>query len=82
LSISTCCGGLNAARLFDAVCGNLEIDPARTVRTTEVFGNSSAATIPLSLSIANGQRPFAVGERLLLTAAGAGLTGGAVVVGM
>jgi 3-oxoacyl-[acyl-carrier-protein] synthase-3 len=70
------------ARIFDAVCGNLGIDPARTVRTMEVFGNSSAATIPLSLSIANRQRPFAAGERLLLTAAGAGLTGGAVVVGM
>jgi len=70
------------ARMFDAVGGNLGIDPARTVRTIESFGNSSAATIPLSLSIANRQRPFAAGETLLLTAAGAGLTGGAIVLGM
>lgn len=67
------------ARMFDAVCGHLGIDPARTVRTIESFGNSSAATIPLSLSVANGERPFAQGETLLLAAAGAGLTGGAAV---
>ena len=66
------------ARMFDAVCGNLGIDPARTVRTIQTFGNSSAATIPLSLSVASNERPFAEGETLLLTAAGAGLTGGAV----
>jgi 3-oxoacyl-[acyl-carrier-protein] synthase-3 len=67
------------ARMFDAVCGNLGIDPAKTVRTIETFGNSSAATIPLSLSIANAGRRFVEGETLLLTAAGAGLTGGAVI---
>ncbi|MDK1390102.1 beta-ketoacyl-ACP synthase III [Sinorhizobium sp. 8-89] len=69
------------ARMFDAVSDRLGIDPARVVRTIETYGNSSAATIPLSLSIANSQRRFAPGEKLLLTAAGAGLTGGAVVLG-
>ncbi|MES5046868.1 beta-ketoacyl-ACP synthase III [Rhizobium nepotum] len=67
------------ARMFDAVCGNLGIDRQKTLRTVEIFGNSSAATIPLSLSVANAERRFAEGETLLLTAAGAGLTGGAVV---
>ncbi len=67
------------ARMFDAVCGNLGIDRQKTLRTVETFGNSSAATIPLSLSVANAERRFAEGETLLLTAAGAGLTGGAVV---
>ncbi|AGS25206.1 beta-ketoacyl-ACP synthase III [Rhizobium etli] len=67
-------------RIFDAVCGNLGIDPARTVRTIGSFGNSSAATIPLSLSVTKKERPFAEGETLLLTAAGAGLTGGAAIV--
>lgn len=70
------------ARIFDAVCGNLGIDPQRTVRTIEDYGNSSAATIALSLSIAHQEKPFVSGERLLLTAAGAGLTGGAVVLGL
>jgi 3-oxoacyl-[acyl-carrier-protein] synthase-3 len=67
------------ARMFDAVCGNLGITRQKTVRTIETFGNSSAATIPLSLSIANAARPFAEGEALLLTAAGAGMTGGSVI---
>lgn len=67
------------ARMFDAVSGGLGIDPAKTVRTIETFGNSSAATVPLSLSIANARRRFAEGETLLMTAAGAGLTGGAVI---
>lgn len=67
------------ARMFDAVCGNLGIDRQKTVRTIESFGNSSAATIPLSLSVTNAERPLAEGETLLLTAAGAGMTGGAAV---
>jgi 3-oxoacyl-[acyl-carrier-protein] synthase-3 len=66
-------------RIFDAVCGNLGIDPEKTVRTIEDFGNSSAATIPLSLSVAHAARPFHAGEHVLMTAAGAGLTGGAAV---
>jgi 3-oxoacyl-[acyl-carrier-protein] synthase-3 len=68
------------ARMLDAIVTNLGIDPARTVTTIADYGNSSAATIPLSLSIANEQKAFAYGETLLMTAAGAGLLGGAVVV--
>ncbi|PSH56519.1 beta-ketoacyl-ACP synthase III [Phyllobacterium sophorae] len=67
------------ARMFDRICGNLVIEPEKTIRTIETYGNSSAATIPLSLSVANSKRRFVKGERLLLTAAGAGLTGGAIV---
>ncbi|MBB3746965.1 3-oxoacyl-[acyl-carrier-protein] synthase-3 [Rhizobium sp. BK591] len=70
------------ARIFDAVSGNLGIAPEKTIRTIERFGNSSAATIPLSLSMANAERRFAEGEALLLTAAGAGLMGGAAVCRM
>jgi len=69
-------------RIFDAVCGNLGIEPAKTVRTIEEHGNSSAATIPLSLSLANRANPFVPGEKLLLTAAGAGMAGGAVLLGI
>ncbi len=70
------------ARIFDVVGDNLGIDADRIVRTIAEYGNSSAATIPLSLSLAHRARPFVAGERLLLTAAGAGLTGGAVVWGI
>ncbi|MBB4189238.1 3-oxoacyl-[acyl-carrier-protein] synthase-3 [Sinorhizobium terangae] len=67
-------------RIFDAVCDNLGIDPSRTVRTIEEHGNSSAATIPLSLSLAHKAKSFLPGEKVLLTAAGAGMTGGAVLL--
>ncbi|UXN57693.1 beta-ketoacyl-ACP synthase III [Phyllobacterium zundukense] len=70
------------ARIFDVVGENIGIEPERIVRTIAEYGNSSAATIPLSLSLAHRARPFASGEKLLLTAAGAGLTGGAVVWGI
>jgi 3-oxoacyl-[acyl-carrier-protein] synthase-3 len=69
-------------RIFDAVCENLGIPPGKTVRTIEEFGNSSAATIPLSLSLSNRDRPFTAGERLLLTTAGAGMAGGSIVLGI
>jgi 3-oxoacyl-[acyl-carrier-protein] synthase-3 len=68
------------ARIFNAVGDNIGIEPDRIVRTIAEYGNSSAATIPLSLSLAHRERPFVSGEKLLLTAAGAGLTGGAVVL--
>lgn len=69
-------------RIFDAVSAELGLDGSRTVRSIEEYGNSSAATIALSLSLANQAAPFRSGEKLLLTAAGAGMTGGAVVLGM
>lgn len=70
------------ARIFNAVCKSLGIADDRTVKTIGEYGNSSAATIPLSLSVARAAQPFRPGEKLLLAAAGAGLTGGALVVGM
>ncbi|AZO73459.1 beta-ketoacyl-ACP synthase III [Mesorhizobium sp. M1D.F.Ca.ET.043.01.1.1] len=70
------------ARIFNAVGKSLGIEDERIVKTIADYGNSSAATIPLSLSIAHGANPFRSGEKLLLAAAGAGLTGGALVVGV
>ncbi|NEI74586.1 hypothetical protein GR212_34145 [Rhizobium lusitanum] len=70
------------ARMFDTVAGNLGVSPEKTVRTIEIFGNSSAATIPLSLSIARNSNRLVEGKTLLLTAAGAGMMGGAVVFGL
>ncbi|WP_027170092.1 beta-ketoacyl-ACP synthase III [Mesorhizobium sp. WSM3224] len=69
------------ARIFDAVGKSLGFEDERIVKTIADHGNSSAATIPLSLSISQGANPILPGEKLLLAAAGAGLTGGALVVG-
>ncbi|MBM2715740.1 beta-ketoacyl-ACP synthase III [Mesorhizobium caraganae] len=69
------------ARIFDAVGRNLGIADQAIVKTIADYGNSSAATIPLSLSLANQTEPFRPGEKILLAAAGAGLSGGALVVG-
>jgi 3-oxoacyl-[acyl-carrier-protein] synthase-3 len=70
------------ARIFNAVGKSLGIGDARMVKTIADYGNSSAATIPLSLSVAHREKPFEPGGKVLLAAAGAGLTGGALVVGM
>jgi len=67
------------ARIMAAVQKALGVPDTKLVSTVAEYANSSAATIPLSLSIAHMARPFRPGERLLMTAAGAGLTGGAVV---
>jgi 3-oxoacyl-[acyl-carrier-protein] synthase-3 len=69
------------ARIFNAVGKSLGIEDERIIKTIADYGNSSAATIPLSLSITHGAKPLRANEKLLLTAAGAGLTGGAIVIG-
>ncbi|BAB54500.1 3-oxoacyl-(acyl carrier protein) synthase II (plasmid) [Mesorhizobium loti] len=70
------------SRIFDAVGRSLGIADQAIVKTIANYGNSSAATIPLSLSLANQTEPFRSGEKILLAAAGAGLSGGALVVGI
>ncbi|KAA3448034.1 3-oxoacyl-ACP synthase [Mesorhizobium sp. SARCC-RB16n] len=70
------------ARIFDAVGKALGIEDERFVKTIADHGNSSAATIPLSLSIAHRAKPIQPGEKVLVAAAGAGLAGGALVVGV
>lgn len=70
------------ARTFDAVGRNLGIADQAIVKTIAEYGNSSAATIPLSLSLADQAEAFRPGEKIFLAAAGAGLSGGALVVGI
>ncbi|WP_192178662.1 beta-ketoacyl-ACP synthase III [Mesorhizobium amorphae] len=70
------------ARIFDAVGRSLGIADRAIVKTIADYGNSSAATTPLSLSLTHQTEPFRPGEKILLAAAGAGLSGGALVVGI
>ena len=66
------------ARIIAAVARQLGVPEDRTVSTVARYGNSSAATIPFSFSMA-GRTVLRPGAKVLMCAAGAGLTGGAVV---
>ena len=68
-------------RMTAMVAHQLGVAPQAVLSSIADYGNSSAATIPLTLALAHAARPFGAGERLLVTAAGAGLTGGAAVIG-
>ena len=63
------------------VAQKLGVSRRKIVSTVAEYANSSAATIPFTLSLAarGSLRP---GAKILMCAAGAGLTGGAVVFGV
>lgn len=69
-------------RITDCVSKKLGIPLGKTIPTLISYGNPSAASIPLSLSMTQQAHPYLAGEKLLLTAAGAGMMGGAMVIGM
>lgn len=68
-------------RIIEATRRQLGIAPDRLATTVAEFGNSSAASIPFTWSRDEASRDIGRGRRILLTAAGAGLTGGSVVWG-
>jgi len=70
------------SRILDIVARDLGVPHERIVRTIQTYGNSSAATVALSLAVANQELKFAEGEHLLMAAMGAGLVGGALVFRM
>ncbi len=67
------------ARMMEKVAHKLAIRPGTMLTTVREFANSSAATIPFTLSMSAAEQPLMPGETLLMTAAGAGMTGGATV---
>lgn len=67
------------ARMIETLRAGLAIAPGRTLMSIANFGNSSAATIPFTLSLRAGERRYASGDVVLMAAAGAGLSGGAIV---
>ncbi|WP_030060336.1 MULTISPECIES: 3-oxoacyl-ACP synthase III family protein [Streptomyces] len=67
-------------RLVEACCRELGLDPARVPLTAPHFGNTAAASIPLTLRAEHERRPFERGERLVLAGVGGGMTAGAAVV--
>lgn len=67
-------------RITDRTGEALGLPPTRTVSIIDRYGNSSAATIPLALSLAADDGRLQRGHRVLLTAVGAGtIEAGAVL---
>jgi len=62
------------ARIVRALAEKLELMPDRVVDCIETLGNSSAATLPLGLSVAARDGRLRPGKRVLLAAFGAGFT--------
>ncbi|MEY9214395.1 ketoacyl-ACP synthase III [Thermobifida halotolerans] len=67
-------------RILHSLAEQVCIDRQRVVTNIEQVGNTSAASIPLALAHAAAQERFKIGDRLLLTAFGGGLTWGSTVL--
>lgn len=73
-------------RIIKAAGRGLKIPMNKTLITLDEYGNSSAATIPFSLSKCRteygGDRQYKRGDRILLSAIGAGFVSGSIVYGV
>ena len=65
-------------RIIEAVAGRAGVDSSKVLVNIEHYGNSSAASIPLCLDEYKGK--IKKGDKLVLTAFGAGFTWGAMYV--
>ena len=68
------------ARILAALTRRLGLDPARVAESISRFGNTSAASIPITLCDAVDAGAIQRGDTVLLAAFGAGLTWGATVI--
>ena len=67
-------------RIIKATATKMNIAMDRVVVTVQDHGNTSAASIPLALSVAKSEGKFAPGQLLVMEAIGGGLAWGAVVL--
>lgn len=67
-------------RILRAVGERLELPADRVIDCIERYGNTSAATLPLALAVAEADGRLQPGHRVLLGAFGAGFTWGAAVI--
>lgn len=67
-------------RILDAVASRIGVAEAAVHVTVDKHGNTSAASIPLALADAVGAGRLQPGDRVLLTAFGAGLTWGSCLL--
>ena len=67
-------------RIIDDSARKLGIAPGKVVTTVAKHGNTSAASIPLALSVAVGDGRIKPGDLVLLEAMGGGFTWGAILL--
>jgi 3-oxoacyl-(acyl-carrier-protein) synthase III len=67
-------------RMVELLAKELGIGMDRIPLTAPEYGNTGAASIPITLHAANARRPFERGERVLLVTVGGGMTVGASVL--
>ena len=67
-------------RIIDGSAHKLGIDPSKIVTTVDRHGNTSAASIPLALSVAVSDGRIKPGDLVLLEAMGGGFTWGAALL--
>jgi 3-oxoacyl-[acyl-carrier-protein] synthase-3 len=67
-------------RIIDASAKKLGIDESKVVITVERHGNTSAASVPLALSVAVADGRIKKGDLVMLEAMGGGFTWGAVLL--
>ena len=65
-------------RIIEAVADRAKIDPAKVLVNIEHYGNTSAASIPLCIDEYKGR--LKKGDKMILTAFGAGFTWGALYI--
>lgn len=67
-------------RIIKSTANKMNVPMERVVVTVQDHGNTSAASIPLALSVAKSEGKFAPGQLLVMEAIGGGLAWGAVVL--
>jgi 3-oxoacyl-[acyl-carrier-protein] synthase-3 len=68
------------SRIIRSVGQRLGLDPDRVVDYVDRFANSSTATLPIALSVAEAEGRLRAGHTVLLATFGGGFTWGATVV--
>lgn len=66
-------------RIIDAVSKKLGLEPSKVVVNIATYGNTTAATIPLAMSEAHQKGMMSKGDRILISAFGAGFTWGSLL---
>jgi 3-oxoacyl-[acyl-carrier-protein] synthase-3 len=67
-------------RMIEAIMASLELPMERTVTTIETYGNTAAASIPLTLQKALELGRLKPGSRVMLCGFGGGLSWGAALL--